>query len=147
MQGRKPKPTKLLEMEKGKLYDIQRDRGELEPKPDEELVPKVPKRFNKTQRRWWRYYAAILDNYGIFTVANAPMLEMLSTLWVTYIELEGTLSDEPTDEKALAKYLKILPPLQKILDSLAMHSTGLAKIGSLRLKAKKQKDEIEELFD
>ena len=143
----KPTPQKMLQLRKGTLYNEQRDRGELEPKPDAELVPKVPKRFNKTQRRWWRYYAAILDNYGIFTVANAPMLEMLSTLWVTYIELEEVLSGDPTDDKAFAKYLKILPPLQKILDSLAMHSTGLAKIGSLRLKAKKQKDEIEELFD
>ena len=143
----KPTPTRMLELRKGKLYDKQRDRGELEPKPDDELVPKMPVRFTRQQKKWWRYYAAILDNYGILTVANAPMLEMLSTLWVVYLELEEKLRDDVTDDKALAKYMKILPPLQKILDSLAMHSTGLAKIGSLRLKAQKQKDEIEDLFD
>jgi hypothetical protein len=46
--GQKCKPTKLLELEKGKLYSDQRDRQEYEPVPVKELNPGV---LSGSQRR------------------------------------------------------------------------------------------------
>jgi len=43
-KGRKPKPTALLEFEKGNLYSDQRDRAEMESSPQKRSSPGVPER-------------------------------------------------------------------------------------------------------
>ncbi|MFH1672932.1 MAG: P27 family phage terminase small subunit [Pseudomonadota bacterium] len=152
------KPTALLELEKGKLYDQQRDRAALEPKPERELKPRCPARFSKEERKAWNEIAAVLKNYGLFTAANAIQLELLSTAWAQYISVSAELTADP---KIIIKgpdggrmynpYFNAQHRLGTLVDkysqNLGLSSIALAKIGSLMLKGKKQKSEMEDLLD
>jgi len=157
MKGRKPLPTKLLELKKGILYSDQRDRGELEPKPKKELKPKCPGRLNKDEKKEWRYFKRILENYNLFTIANGPIMEMLATDMVQYkkcaekvgstgIIIKGKAGDAKYNPYWSAMNL-IEAKIIKGLQELGLSSSGLARIGSLALKAKKQKSELEGLMD
>ena len=77
MKGRKPIPTEILRLNKGKLYDIQADREKNTPKPKKPLKPICPRSFTKEQRKIWNKYAKILKNYNMFTIANQTILEIL----------------------------------------------------------------------
>ena len=151
------KPTALLQLEKGTLYDKQRERAELEPKPAKELKPRCPKRFSKEERREWKYYAAILRNYNLFTVANAPILELLATNTVHYKECTKVVAEkgiitlgpkkQPMYNPFFSAMNKIEEKIQRCLTDLGLSSTALARIGSLLLKNKKEKNEMESLLD
>ena len=157
MKGRKPKAGSVLELEKGKLYDEQRDRQELTPAPREELIPRCPARFSKDEKREWRYVKRILENYGLFSIANAVTLEMLATNRVLYKECAADVADRGMilkKGKSLEKYNPYWTAQQKLeaqinrnLQDLGLTTTGMAKIGSLSLKAKKQKEGMEALLD
>lgn len=148
---RNPKPTAVLKLEKGKLYDQQRDRDELEPKPIKEITPKCPRRFSKEERKRWREIAKILKNYGLFTVANQTKMELLATAWTQYIEASEKLAENPPifiegpqgglmyNPYFNAQH-KLGALVDKYSDSLGLSSISLAKIGSLALKAKKDKN-------
>ena len=152
-----PTPTKLLELTKGKLYSDQRDRAELEPKPKRELTPWCPSTFTKEQRTLWRFYKRILNNYGLFNLAAGPVLEKLcvaedqyrqcaETVATTGIIIKGALGQpvqNPYWQVMSAQEKKILSYLQE----LGLSTTGLAKMGALMLKAKKEKNELETLLD
>jgi P27 family predicted phage terminase small subunit len=150
--SRHPIPTRLLELEKGKLYDEQRDRGKLEPKPLKELIPRCPKRLSKEERKEWKYFAAILKNYGLFTIANSPMLDLLATNSAQYkdcaekVSKTGIIIKGPLGNPMYNPYWnavnKLEDKIMRILTDLGMSSSGLAKIGSLMLKKKKEKDEF-----
>lgn len=157
MKGRNPTPTKLLELKKGKLYSDQRDRAELEPKPIKELKPKCPGRFSKDEKKEWRYFKKILENYNLFTIANAPILEMLAADMVQYKECAEKVGSTGMIIKGKAGDAKYNPywsamniiqtKIIKGLQELGLSSSGLARIGSLALKAKKQKSELERMMD
>lgn len=156
--ARHPKPTPLLKLEKGKLYDDQRDRAELEPIPKKELVPHCPRRFSKAERKAWKDISKVLKNYGLFNIANAIQLELLATAWAEYIEVSTQLAKNP---HVIVKgpdggymynpFFNAQHRLGSLVDrysqNLGLSSIALAKIGSLMLKSKKQKDEMEDLLD
>jgi P27 family predicted phage terminase small subunit len=155
--ARLPKPTTLLELEKGKLYSDQRDRQELEPKPAREIKPRCPQRFSKMERKAWKDIAAVLKNYGLFTAANAMQMELLATAWTQYLSC--------CEKMAVSKNIIVKGPdggymynpwfngqhklgalVDKYSQNLGLSSIALAKIGTLMLKAKK-KTEMERLLD
>jgi len=151
--GRNPTPTALLELEKGKLYDLQRDRGKLEPKPEKEIKPRCPSRFSKAERRAWKEIAAVLKNYGLFTAANAIQLELLSTTWAQYIDASAKLAAHPSiiikGQDGGSQYNpwfnaqhKLGGLVDRYSQNLGLSSMQLAKIGSLMLKKKKEKEEF-----
>lgn len=155
--ARKPKPAALLELQKGRLYSDQRDRAELEPAPKKEMRPRCPQRFSKEERREWKYFAGILKNYGLFTIANGPHLDLLAVDMAQYkacaakvaqigIVIKG-LNDTPMMNPYWHAMNKLEDKICRCLGELGLSSTGLAKIGSLMLKHKKQKNEMEDLLD
>ncbi|MCK9364015.1 MAG: hypothetical protein M0P74_10530 [Syntrophales bacterium] len=153
----KLKPTALLELEKGKLYSDQRDRAELEPKPERELTPRCPRRFSKEERRAWKEIAAVLKNYGLFTIANAIQLELLTTTWVQYLDCckqmvlaPAIIIKGPDGGSMYNPHFNAQHRLGVLVDrysqNLGLSSIALAKIGTLMLKSKK-KSEMESLLD
>jgi P27 family predicted phage terminase small subunit len=156
--GRHPTPTKMLEFRKGKLYDEQRDRGELEPKASKDIKPRCPARFSKTERKAWKDISMVLKNYGLFTAANAIQLELLSTAWAQYLEASKRLSESPSiivsgpdggwmyNPWFNAQH-KMGSLVDKYSQNLGLSSMQLAKIGSLMLKKKKESDSMEGLID
>lgn len=149
------KPTALLEFEKGKLYSDQRDRAALEPKPRRELKPRCPQRFTKEERRAWRGLAEVLKNYGLFTAANSIQLELLAVAWVQYLAVCATLAEKAKgalfigDGKGAFRENPMLRTQQRLraeistyAQTLGLSSTAMARIGSLALKAKKERDEF-----
>jgi P27 family predicted phage terminase small subunit len=152
------KPKSLLELEKGKLYDIQRDRAELEPVPTKEIKPRCPQRFSKAERRAWKDIAGVLKNYGLFTAANAIQLELLATAWAQYVEASRRLAENPNiivkgpqDGWMYNPWFNAQHKIGQLVDrysqNLGLSSMQLAKIGSLMLKSKKEKSGMEELLD
>lgn len=151
--GRNATPTALLELEKGKLYSDQRDRGLLEPKPKAELKPRCPQRFSKEERKAWRGLAAVLKNYGLFTVANGIQLELLATAWTQYVDMSAKLAASPAiivkgpDGGSMYNpFFNAQHKLGQLVDrysqNLGLSSIALAKIGGLMLKKKKEKEEF-----
>ncbi len=149
----RPTPTAMLELRKGVLYDKQRDRGEMEPKPSHEVKPKCPKRFSKDERRAWKEIAAVLKNYGLLTAANSIQMELLATTWVQYLDCCQKMAEDkniiikgPDGGMMYNPFFNAQHKLGKLVDkysqNLGLSSTSLAKIGSLMLKKKKEKDEF-----
>lgn len=139
------------------LYDKQRDRADLEPKPVKEIKPRCPQRFSKEERKAWRGVATVLKNYGLFTAANAIQLELLATAWAQYIEASRKLAEHPAiiikgpDGGSMYNpYFNAQHKLGQLVDkyssNLGLSSMQLAKIGSLMLKKKKE-NEMESLLD
>lgn len=147
---RTPTPTKLLSLTKGKLYGDQRDRAELEPKPKRELVPRCPSAFTPAERREFRFYKRILENYGLFTLAAAPALEKLCMAEVRYREAaraiaeSGTIIRAPTGIPMRNPYFGIMKSEEKSIlawqREIGLTNTGLARMGSLALAAKKERE-------
>ncbi|MBA4417240.1 MAG: phage terminase small subunit P27 family [Syntrophus sp. (in: bacteria)] len=155
--ARLPKPTAVLQFEKGKLYADQRDRAALEPKPEKELKPRCPARFSKEERKVWKDIAAVLKNYGLFTVANSIQLELLTTAWVQYLECCEKMTENkeiiikgPEGGSMYNPWFNAQHRLGALVDkysqNLGLSSIALAKIGTLMLKGKK-KSAMEELLD
>ncbi len=145
------KPTPVLLLEKGKLYDKQRDRSELEPKPLKEIKPRCPKRFSKRERRVWKEIATVLKNYGLFSAANGTQMELLATAWAQYIEVSEKLTENPgiiikgpQGQPMYNPYFNAQHKLGQLVDkysqNLGLSSIALAKIGSLSLRTKKEKN-------
>lgn len=151
------KPKEVLQLEKGKLYGEQRDRAELEPRPKRDLKPRCPQRLSREERREWKYFAGILKNYGLFTLANAPHLELIALSMAQYKDCAGKvaktgivikgMNDVPMFNPYWNAVNKLEDKICRCLAELGLSSTGLARVGSLMLKHKKQKTEMEELLD
>lgn len=146
-----------MELEKGKLYDQQRDRAALEPKPEREIKPRCPQRFSKEERRAWKEIASILKNYGLFTVANSMQMELLATAWAQYLDCCDKMTTSrkiivagPDGGAMYNPFFNAQHKLGALVDkysqNLGLSSIALAKIGTLMLKAKK-KSAMEELLD
>ena len=113
--------------------------------------------MTREQRREWRFYADILKNYGLFTIANAPILELLSVNTAQYkecldkVQKTGMLIKSPNDFPIYNPYWtamnKIEDKILKCLGELGLSSAGLARIGSLVSNSQKKKSEMEGLID
>jgi len=146
------KPATLLEMEKGKLYNFQAERVRLEPKPQKEIKIRCPKRFNKEERKEWKYFTSILKNYGLLTIANAPLIEILAVNNVQYkkclqfVAIKGVIVKGPKGQYMYNPWWNAVNKLEekicRCLADLGLSSTGLARIGSLMVKSKKEKEEF-----
>lgn len=157
MAGRKPKPTALLRLEKGKLYDQQRDRAELEPQAKQDIEPSCPDRFTQPEKKAWNEISEILRNYSLFTIANAIELELLATAWAQYVSISKMLNpetiankiilDDQKTERLFKKQHQLADRIDRYLQNLGLSSTAMAKLGSLMLGAKKKKSEMEALLD
>lgn len=157
MVGRKPLPEELHRLEKPEIYGEVAARIQNTPKPKKEMKPRCPQRLTKKQRKEWRFYASILKNYGLFTVANAPLLELLAVNTDQYkecldmVQTNGILIKSPNDYPIYNPYWTAMNKLEgkiiKILSELGLSSTGLAKIGSYVSNSQRRKSEMEELID
>lgn len=157
MSGRRPKPTSLLAMEKGVLYGDQKERAENEPTANRHIAPRCPQRFSKEEKREWRFFVSILKNYGLLTMANATLLELLATNMAQYKECAakvaqtGMIIKSPKNFPIYNPYWtaanKLEEKIQKCLSELGLSSTALARIGALVIRGKKQKSEMEDLLD
>ena len=151
------KPGPMLRLEKGKLYGEQRERVANEPQGKRKILPKCPKKLTKEQRKEWNYYAKILDNYGLFDVANATHLELLAVNMAAYRDLldkvqkTGVVIMSTNQIPIYNPYFSAMNAVEnkilKILSDLGLSSSGLAKLGSLSVKARKEKDEMEDYLD
>lgn len=150
------KPESVLLLEKGVLYDQQRDRVANTPRAEKSLVPKCPNILSPAQRKEWKFFAKILRNYGLFNVANAKYLESLAIYSAVNAEmLDGmqktgiiVMSSKkvPVYSPYFHGFNKSFDQMQKCLSELGLSSCGLASLGSLLAKAKK-KEGIEEFMD
>lgn len=141
------KPTALLRLEKGKLYDKQRDREECEPKPKRDVRPRCPRRFTPEERKAWRSFAAVLDNYGLLTAANATQLELLAKEWVQYLRCTQMVDQTDIVVRNAGGHARnpwfvaqkqLSESIERKCQNLGLSSVALAKIGSLiAAKAKK----------
>lgn len=149
--GRTPKPSSLLRLEKGTLYDEQRDRAEFEPAPIQDVEPICPVGFDKKEASAWDFIASHLRNYALLSAANALYLEMAANAWVDRNEIITEIKKLGRTSR-MSKYLKDYldkteMKLSRYFDAMGLSSTSLAKIGSFALKSKKQKTEMENLLD
>jgi phage terminase small subunit len=146
------KPTALLKLEKGTLYGEQKARAALEPRAVRESRPRCPRRFTKAERKAWHELAAILDAYGLCIAANAITLEMLAAAWVQYLRVSKDLAAQDlVVETAVGRRPNVLYKVQAqladrirgLLADLGLGSCGLAKLGSLQLRAQEALDEFD----
>lgn len=157
MVGRKPLPDAIHQLEKTKLYGDVAARVENTPKPKKIMKPRCPQRLTKDQRREWRFYATILKNYSLFTIVNAPVMELLAVNTAQYkeclkkVEDTGLLIKSPSGFPIYNPYWtamnKIEDKILKCLSELGLSSTSLARIGSLVAGSRRGKSEMEDLID
>ena len=149
------KPAPLLLLEKGVIYDEQKDRVANEPKAERDMIPKCPKHLSREQRREWKLFADALHNYGLLNCANEKHLEMIaiySAAWracLDQINATGMIVEQKKRmvmNPLLYSLDRISDQIRKCSDKLGLSSTGLAQLGSLISKAKK-KEGIEEFMD
>lgn len=155
--ARRHLPANIHRLQKGKLYGDLRDRVVNEPKPRRLIKPRCPGYLTKTQKKEWRFFAKILDNLGLLTVANATHLELLAINMAAWretlpkVQQTGLIIMSPNGIPMYNPYFSVLNTLEakimKLLDTIGLGSTGLAKLGGLVASAKKKEGTIEEFFD
>jgi len=156
LRGRKPKSSAMLKLQKGKLYGDQAERAEAEPEPAKPLKPQCPTRFTKDEKREWHYFKKVLENYGLFMIANARLIELLATNMVHYKECTARVNSTsiivkgPKDGFMYNPYFsamnKIEDKIQKCLNELGLSSASLARLGQAVVKSKKAKVEEEDFI-
>ena len=139
MGGRPPIPIEILEHRKGKLYGTEAERAEVTPKPDKKLAPRVPKEFDRDQRKVWNRVKRILKNYGVLNAASEIDMHILVVCYLKWQECEK--KDEVT------KAHKYLAGVFRAKQNLGLSNTDMAKIGSLIVSSQKKKSEMEALLD
>lgn len=156
MKGRPIIPAEVLKLKKGKLYDVQRDREKMTPKPMKSLKPICPRTFTKEQRKVWNKYSKILKNYNMFTAGNQLVLEQLC-FWLDIFDRHrenlnniDVLADDSENrgnnvyQKSFNVCKNVYPMIKSCMQELGLSSSGLAKIGSLAASATKKQSKWEE---
>lgn len=158
MIGRKPESTQALELRKGKLYDKQAARAEYEPRQVLAMEMRCPRGFSKQEKKEWKYWSSIFSAYGLMIPANMQHLKMLCTYTAELAEYNERARNRPViktrkrgeDSWEWNPYWtarnRLNELIMKILSECGVSSTGLAKLGSLMVKAKKEEG-IQSLFD
>lgn len=157
MSGRPPLPNEYHRLTKPKLYGNQAKRADLTPKGKKPLKPRCPRHLTKEERKEWRGYAKFLQNYGLFTVANQTILDLLAVSTVQYkecldkVRATGLLIKSPNGFPVYNPYWNVMNKAEdkmlRCLKELGMSSTGLAGIGALMSRAKRPQTKLEELLD
>lgn len=150
-------PTQIHKFEKGKLYGELAEREKYEPKPTRDMKPKCPKTLAKEERREWHFFKKILENYGLFSIANAAHLEMLAVNMAAYRDCLEKLHKTGViilSQKKVPMYSPYFTALNAIegkirvnLSELGLSSVGLAKLGALIVRSNKEKSGMEALID
>jgi P27 family predicted phage terminase small subunit len=156
MGGRPPLPNEYHKLTKPKLYGVTKARVENTPTQKKALKPRCPPYLTKDQKKEWRFYAKILQNYSMFVCANQGILDLLAVNMVQYkdcllrVQQTGLLIKSPTGFPLYNPYWTAMNKLEdkilKCLKELGLSSAGLASIGALVAGAKK-KSKMEELLD
>ena len=139
--GRQPESSELLKRKKGVLYSDQRDRAALEPRAEREIRPRCPRNFTPAERRVWRDYARLADSYGLFQGGNAGLLKRIATASVLYESLRRDYIETSLPKVGVAM-MRVGRDIDAMEEKLGLPSVARAKIGSLMLKAKKEKEEF-----
>ncbi len=159
MGGRPPLPIKYHKLKKGKLYNTFKEREDLtEPKEIEHIEPQPPPVFSKEEKTAWAYYEAIMRNYGLFEIANAPYLIMLCRAQADYDALIDKARIIIVKDPAGLGYItnpfytqrrQTEDTIMKCLSALGLSTQGMAKIGSVLagVRESKRKKGIEDLMD
>lgn len=142
MVGRKPLPSAVLVLAKGKLYSDQKDRSEAEPKADEVIEPRCPNYFRPSEREAWEYLATILKNYSIYIDINAPLLEIAAVYLAEFRNSQWDLFAKGRKIKVIKSRNKSAELLIKILVELNISASGVARLGAAVVKGKKGKEEF-----
>jgi len=150
-------PNEYHKLTKLKPSKIQAERAENSPKDKKTLKPRCPRELNKEEKKEWRNYAKILDNYGMFTAGNQKILDLLSVSTAQYkdclekVRQTGLLIKSPNGFPVYNPYFVALNKLEdkmmRCLNELGMSSKGLAGIGALMTRATHTKSKMEELLD
>ena len=146
MAGRPPKPIATHEIEKQKLYGNLAARAEVEPRSD--IEPRCPVQFSDAEKKAWKYYKQILKTFGLFNIANAPMLDILSRLHAETLVFHEQCKGKPIVKDPQSGGFRVNPiwsarhkneeRIIAILRELGLSSLGLAKLGSLMVKKKQE---------
>jgi len=157
MPGRPPTNSHILLLSKEKLYGKQKDRVASEPtQKDESKKPVCPGGFTKPEREIWQKYADILDEYGMFNMANGHVLELLvrnvvdRNKCVEHVKDEGICIDNGrglVHNPYFTAKNKSEELIMKYLNMLGLSGTGLAKLGCLQSNSKDKKSEMENMMD
>ena len=152
----KLKSLEQLTREQGTLYGDQRERARNVPKPVDKVEPKCPQSLPKPAKAAWRYCAAILKNWGLLNISNAPHLEMFAVNWAWYqwhrqksYEFEQARNpeeDPPKRNRHIGPMNIFEKKAQRNLSDMGVGTMGLAKVGQAVVRAKK-KEGIEALLD
>ena len=143
------KPIATHKLNHQKLYGDMAERAELEPMS--ELEPRCPQGLTKEERKVWRYYKSILKTYGLFSIANAPLLELLSRLTAEVQDFRKKsdghyMVRDPNDrEKWIVNpywgaLRRLEDKIMNCLKELGLSSMGMARIGQLSVRKKKETD-------
>jgi len=144
-------PKEIHLLEKGKVYGELADRIANEPKPAQMMAPECPDHLTELEKTQWEYFSNILDNYGLFTTANATHLEMLAVNMVEWRRVVRKLAKEgwvmTLRGNVMANPLvgiknKLEEHIRANLMQLGLGSQGLAKLGALASKARKRDEEV-----
>lgn len=129
----------------------------MEPKPIKNIIPRCPSRFNDEEKKEWKFYKRILENYGLFNLAAQPTLELLCVSMAQYKACATTVGESgiiikggdglPTKNPYWEAMITIEKQIEKYHKALALSNAGLAMIASVAIAAQKQKSELEELMD
>lgn len=144
------KPIQTHELSKQKLYGDQAARAEVEPRST--LKPRCPAILTKEERKAWKYYATILKAYGLFSIANAPLLDMLARLTAEAQEFHQKSKGHYMVKDPNNKEKWIVNPywgarhrnedkIREALKELGLSSLGMARISQFAVKKKKENDD------
>lgn len=157
MKGRPPRSIEYHKQTKQKLYGDLAEREGIEPVECRRYEIDCPKGLNRLQRKEWRLIAELLDVYKLLIPANALVLERLAVNMAAYrdtlkkVGSTGIIIKSPQGFPVYNPFWtaqnKLEDKIHRDLVELGLSATGLARIGSLTLKAKKQKDAIDDLVD
>lgn len=90
MKGRKPLPTKIIELRGGTKYSHRPPRSN-EPKPKLGLPP-CPRHLNTEARKEWKRMSRELHDLGLLTKLDKTVFAMYCTSWATWKDACGKLA-------------------------------------------------------
>lgn len=151
-RGQSPKPLKELLLENEKLYGKNALRAELEPRT--EKIPTKPEDFSEMESDIWDYYVSTLDEYRLFTLANGPLLRVLTRLHYeaeimnreidTHLLVGGSIV-ELKDHFAMRD--RIHSNMLKLFKQMGIGPMEIAKLGCMLAGGTNKKEEKDEFFD
>ena len=155
--GSRPRPIKQHKLEQGKLYGELALREKME--PTSEKIPSLPSEFTDPEKDAWNFYQGVLEEFGLFNLANAPLLQILAVLHAEagefherlrvmhmYSRVSGSMPD--IDEERYYRGIRdsAYRQMTAIYKDLGLSSMGMAKLGSLRAQTKKDDEDTGEFF-